>query len=110
MTQMARMILLLLLMLIVAACGDDLTEEEAEDALRAVFEGETDNANDILCETQQVESIIPDNVVFRTIDCESNSSDSMTCRLRVDDGEIEHEFRLVFEIDEDERLCNLEVE
>ncbi|NJL94269.1 MAG: hypothetical protein HC915_11365 [Anaerolineae bacterium] len=100
----------LLAMILLAACGGTLSEEDAAASLRSAFEGDLEDANAVFCEAEDLETLVvlPENIVFRDVDCERSGNDQMICTTSFSvDGE-SHSMQHVFTV-EDNQLCGFHI-
>lgn len=102
---------MLLATLALAACGSGLSEEEAEDALRAAFEGDREESNKMFCPEEQVTETVPmpQRVVFKEVSCEKRGNDEMECTTAFQADGNEHNMVIVFKV-EDGHLCDAQVQ
>jgi hypothetical protein len=107
MTQrILRLFGLLLIPVLLAACGGGLSEDDAEKAIKAAFEGDADEANEFLCEGSQ----IPDDAATSMeglevgdVNC-TKDGDTMTCETNLSFEGVDTPMSLTFDI-EDDKLC-----
>jgi hypothetical protein len=110
-TRLLALIFIFLAMTL-AACGDDLSEDDAEDALRAAFEGDPQDANAVFCEEDQMQEVsqLSDGVVFREVACQQQGGTHMECLSTFETAnQQERRVRIVFRI-KDDYLCGPTVE
>jgi hypothetical protein len=94
--------------MILSACGDVLSEGDAEDALRAAFEGDPQDANAVFCEEDQMQEVsqLSDGVVFREVACQQQGGTHMECLSTFETAdEQERQVRIVFRV-KDDLLCD----
>jgi len=99
--------LLLLMTVIVSACSTALTEEEAENGLKAAFEGNSSRADEVFCDDANLDEIAlpPENIVFKDVACEKDSDENeMVCTTGFEANGQEHHIITVFQI-RDNELC-----
>ena len=97
------------LAMLLAACGDDLGEDDAEDALRAAFEGDYEQANSAICEDDQVKEVsrLSESHIFKEVTCQQQGGTHMQCiaTFQTVDSE-ERQMTIVFRIQDDDQLCD----
>ena len=101
-------LILIVVAMLLTACGDDLGEDDAEDALRAAFEGDLQDANTVFCEDDQIQEVshLSDGVVFKEIACQRIGGTHMECVSTFEtDEETEQQVRIIFRIRYD-HLCD----
>jgi hypothetical protein len=107
MTQrILRLFGLLLIPVLLAACGGGLSEDDAEKAIKAAFEGDTDEANEFLCEENQVPADAVTDVEgmeIGDVNC-TKDGDQMTCETNISLDGVDNPISLTFDI-EDDKLC-----
>jgi hypothetical protein len=67
--------------MVLSACGDDLSTDDAEKAVRAVFEGDVDEANKYICDDEKLTPELaqsPEGLEIKSISCEKDGDD-MKC-------------------------------
>jgi hypothetical protein len=96
------------LVLLLAACGDDVSENDAEDALRAAFEGDYEQANSVFCADDQVSeaSLLSEGVIFKEVTCQQQGGTHMQCITTFETSNSEErQMTIVFRITDDQLLC-----
>ncbi|MFP4323459.1 MAG: hypothetical protein ACLFTK_13485 [Anaerolineales bacterium] len=104
-------------LLMLAACGQGISEDDAEDALRAAFEGDVETANPFFCEGEQIteDEVLAQGAVLHEVECDKRGLAVMRCTLAFESAEdaeitlpaqdLEVEFRII----EDDLLCDARV-
>ena len=98
--------------MILAACGGGLSEDDAEDALRAAFEGDVQKANEHFCNSDRMpldEELLPASVVFKEVTCEQRGADQMTCTTTFDKDGSEDRIIMIFKV-WDDHLCDAQIQ
>ena len=102
-------LILFVVALLLTACADDLGEDDAEDALRAAFEGDHQQANSVFCEDDQVKEVshISDSAIFKEVTCQQQGGTHMQCIATFETViSQERQMTIVFRIQDDDRLCD----
>lgn len=103
---MLLILLLLVMPMVLAACGGDISEDDAEKALKAGFEGDRDEANKFFCDADKIgedDAAMPDGVEVANIECKKEG-DNMNCSADVTVAGQSSTVPFVFKI-EDGKLC-----
>ncbi len=77
-------VFVLILPFVMAACGGgDVSEDDAEKAIKAAFEGDADEANKFLCDADKVEDgDMPEGITVENISC-AKDGDDMKCDVNI---------------------------
>lgn len=80
-------LMLVILPFVVAACGGDISEDDAEKAVKAAFEGKVDEANKYICDDDKIneeEFELPEGseIKIDKIECKKDG-DKMNCDYTV---------------------------
>lgn len=109
--RIGLLIILVVLPFVMAACGgDDVSADDAENAIKAAFEGNVDEANKYLCDDQKMTEedaeAVQGLIELGDISCEKDG-DNMKCEVTmsavgVENSETTQEFNIKIE---DGKLC-----
>lgn len=76
-------VFVLILPFVLVACGGDISEDDAEKAIKAAFEGDADEANKFLCDADKVEGgEMPEGITVEDISC-AKDGDDMKCDVNL---------------------------
>lgn len=98
---------LIVLTLILAACGGSLSESDAEAAITDAFNGNIEEANEHICDAEQLSSTDVSamaDVDLSRVSCQENG-DTMDCSYTILFEGVESEMQTNFRI-EDGKLCS----
>jgi len=107
-TPLLYMAISLLAALGLAACGGSVSSDDAEAAIRDAFAGNFEEANEHICDTEQLneeDMQFIDDVTLEEVTCQKNGDDAIHCNYTVIFEEIETEEETTFRI-QDGKLCS----
>ena len=99
--------LLIILPLILAACGGDVSEDQAEEAIRDAFSGNISEANEVICDEEQLDSedaVDVENIQVSDVSC-SKDGDEIACTYNITMAGVESEQETRFRV-QDGKLCS----
>lgn len=98
---------LIILPLILAACGGGVSEDQAEEAIRDAFAGRINEANEVICDEEQMDSedaADVEGIEVSEVSCQQDG-DVMACTYNVTVAGVATEQETSFRI-QDDKLCS----
>ncbi len=97
--------------LALVSCSAGLKAEEAEQALKAAFEGDMEMANQYFCTQNQLHDLseLPAEVTFVEVDCQRRGASQIGCTTKFEHQSQERELAFIFRV-KDDLLCEPQID